>query len=163
MELDFYLLFAPLIILALPFIIWSYFDNLTFNRKYNDYLRTIDGTNFFCYNNRTNSKNFIEKNILPILTPDIRVIYLDGKMPKSDYDQRFISKALYSIEDRKGFPYLLKIKDGKFIDKSINNEFYNTMNQNKDIGQLSKKIISFYQTNCHKQRDTNNLCKLHRR
>jgi len=141
-----YILFAPLIIIALPFIIWSYFDNLAFNRKYKDYLQTISGTNFFCYNNRTNSKDFIEKNILPTLTPDIKVIYLDGKTPKSDYDQGFISKALYSIKDRKGFPYLLKISDGQLIDKSINNDFYNTMNQNKDIGQLSKKIISFYQT-----------------
>jgi len=141
-----YILFAPLLILFLPFIIYGYFDNLVFNRKYNDYLQTISGTNFFCYNNRTNSKDFIEKNILPTLTPDIKVIYLDGKTPKSDYDQSFISKALYSIKDRKGFPYLLKISDGQLIDKSINNDFYNTMNQNKDIGQLSKKIISFYQT-----------------
>ncbi len=142
-----YILFAPLIILALPFIIWSYFDNIAFNKKYKTYLHTINGTNFFCYNNRTNSKDFIEKNILPTLSPDIKVIYLDGKTPKSDYDQSFISKVLYSIKDRKGFPYLLKITDGQLIDKSINNDFYNTINQNKDIGQLSKKILSFYQTN----------------
>ena len=141
-----YILFAPLLILFLPFIIYSYFDNLAFNRKYNDYLQTISGTNFFCYNNRTNSKDFIEKNILPTLTPDIKIIYLDGKTPKSDYNQSFISKALYNIKDRKGFPYLLKISNGQLIDKSINNDFYNTMNQNKEIGQLSKKIISFYQT-----------------
>lgn len=140
-----YILFAPLLILFLPFMIYGYFDNLVFNRRYKAYLQTIDGTNFFCYNNRTNSKDFIEKNILPTLTPDIKVIYLDGKTPKSDYEQSFISKALYSIKDRKGFPYLLKISNGQLIDKSINNDFYNTMNQNKDIGQLSKKIILFYQ------------------
>ena len=142
-----FLLFAPLIILALPFIVWAYFDNLAFNRKYKAFLQTIDGTKFFCYNNRTNSKDFIEKNILPALTPDIKVIFLDGKTPKSDYDQSFISKALYSIKDRKGFPYLLKISNGQLIDKSINNDFYNTMNQDKDIGQLRKKIVSFYQSN----------------
>ena len=141
-----YLLFAPLLLLVSPFIIYSFIDNLAFNKKYKTYLRTISGTNFFCYNNRTNSKDFIEKNILPTLTPDIKVIYLDGKTPKSDYDQNFISKALYSIKDKKGFPYLLKIADGKLKDKSINNDFYNTMNQNKNIGQLNKKIISFYQT-----------------
>jgi hypothetical protein len=142
-----YILFAPLLILFLPFMIYGYFDNLVFNRKYKAYLQTINGTNFFCYNNRTNSKDFIEKNILPTLTTDIKVIYLDGRTPKSDYDQSFISKALYSIKDRKGFPYLLKISNGQLIDKSINNDFYNTMNQEKDIGQLSKKIISFYQEN----------------
>jgi hypothetical protein len=141
-----YILFAPLLILFLPFIIYGYFDNLAFNKKYNDYLQKINGTNFFCYNNRKNSKDFIEKNILPTLTPDIKIIYLDGKTPKSEYNQSFISKALYSIKDRKGFPYLLKISNGQLIDKSINNDFYNNMNQNKDIGQLSEKIISFYQT-----------------
>ncbi|MDI6403017.1 hypothetical protein QLX67_13505, partial [Balneolaceae bacterium ANBcel3] len=128
-----YILFLPIIIIAIPFLIWSYFDSLAFNKKYNDYLQTISGTNFFCYNNRTNSKDYIEKNILPTLSTDIKVIFLDGKTPKSEYDQRFISKALYSIKDRKGFPYLLKISDGQIIDKSINNDFYNTMNQNKDI------------------------------
>ena len=141
-----FLLFSPLLILFIPSVIYGYFDNIAFNKKYKKYLLTIDGTNFFCYNNRTNSKDFIEKNILPTLTSDIKVIYLDGKTPKSDYDQSFISKALYCIKDRNGFPYLLKISDGQLIDKSINNDFYNTMNQNKDIGQLSKKIISFYQT-----------------
>jgi hypothetical protein len=143
--LGLFLLFSPLLFLFILIAIYSYFDNIAFNKKYKEYLLTIDGTNFFCYNNRANSKDFIEKNILPTLTPDIKVIYLDGKTPKSEYDQGFISKALYSISDRKGFPYLLKISDGQLFDKSINNDFYNTMNQNKDIGQLSKKINSFYQ------------------
>ena len=124
-----YLLFAPLFFLAIPFIIWSSIDNLAFNRKYKKYLQSIEGTIFLCYNNKTKSKDFIEKNILPTLNPDIKVIFLDGKTPKSDYDQSFISKALYSIKDRKGFPYLLKISNGKLMDKSINNDFYNTINQ----------------------------------
>lgn len=142
-----YIIFAPLIILAIPLIIWSYFDNLAYNRKYKAYLHKISDTNFFCYNNRANSKNFIERNILPTLSPDIKIIFLDGKIPKSEYDQGFISKALYSIKDKKGFPYLLKVTDGQLLDKSINNDFYNTMHQNKDLGILSKRIISFYQTN----------------
>lgn len=140
-----FLLFLPLIILALLFQIFAYHENRAFNQKYTEYLQAISGTNFFCYNNRSASKDFIEKNILPTLSPDIKIIYLDGKIPKSDYDQRFISTALHSIKDRKGFPYLLKVSNGQLVDKSINNEFYNTMNQNKDIEQLSKRILSFYQ------------------
>lgn len=141
-----YLLFAPLIILTLPFIIWSYFNNLAFNKKYKTYLQTINGTNFFCYTSRTSSRDFIEKNIIPTLTPDIKVVYLDGKTPKSDYDQSFISKALYDVKDKTGFPYLLKITNGQLTDKSIKSDFYNTMNQKGDIGQLNAKIISFYET-----------------
>lgn len=140
-----FLLFAPLFILGLPFIIWSYFDNLAFNKKYKTYLQTINGTNFFCYTSRTSSKDFIEKNIIPTLMPDIKVIYLDGKTPNSDYDQGFMSKALYDVKDKKGFPYLLKITNGQLIDKSIKSDFYITMNQNRDIEQLKAKIISFYQ------------------
>ncbi len=142
-----YILFAPLIILFLPFIIWSYFDNLAYNRKYKAYLQTINGTNFFCYNNKTNSKDFIEKNILPTLSSDINVIYLDGRTPKSDFEQKYISKTLYNIKDSKGFPYLLKISNGHLIYKSINNDFYNTMNQNKDVGQLNEKIKEFFNQN----------------
>lgn len=141
----FYIILSPLIILSLPLIVWLYFGNLAFNKKYKTYLQTIDKTKFFCYNNRTNSKDFIEKHVLSKLSPEVKVIYLDGRVPKSDYEQRFISKALYSIKDKKGFPYLLKVKDGQVIDKSINNDFYNTMNQNKNIEQLSRKINSFYQ------------------
>jgi hypothetical protein len=150
-----YILGTTLIILLFPFLIWSYFDSLTFNRTYQKYLQTINGTNFFCYNNRTNSKDFIEKNILPILTPNIKIIYLDGKTPKSEYDPHIISKVLYGIKDKKGFPYLLKISNGQVIEESINNELYNIMNQNKEIGQLNKKIISFYQ-----KTDTNDTTSL---
>ncbi|MBI3520026.1 MAG: hypothetical protein HY062_11800 [Bacteroidetes bacterium] len=125
---------------------FGYFEHRSFIKKYNQYLQTIDGTNFFCYNNRTNSKLFIEAKILPMLGKDIKIIYLDGKTPKSQYEQKYISHALYSIQDKKGFPYLLKISGGQLVDKSINNDFYNTMNQNKDIGQLSKKIYAFFQT-----------------
>ncbi|OYU96636.1 MAG: hypothetical protein CFE21_09315 [Bacteroidetes bacterium B1(2017)] len=121
-------------------------DNIAFNKKYKEFILTHDGANFFCYNNRKNSKDYIEKNILPTLSPDIKVIYLEGRTPKSDYEQSFISKVLYSIKDQKGFPYLLKISEGQVIDKSINHDFYNTMNQNKDLEQLSKKIATFYET-----------------
>jgi hypothetical protein len=141
-----FILFSTLLILFIPLGIYGYFDSIATNKKYNQYLLSIEGTNFFCYNNRANSRDFIEKNILPALDPNIRVIYLEGKTPKSEYDQRFISKALYSIKDRKGFPYLLKVSKGQLIDKSINNDFYSTMNQNKDIGQLMKNIALFYQT-----------------
>lgn len=143
-----FLVIFPLLILVVPVIIlFNLFGNKTHTKKYNAYLQSIDGTNFFCYNNRTNSKDFIEKHVLPILAPDIKVIYLNGRTPESDYDQTYISTALYRIRDKKGFPYLLKITDGQLIDKSINNDLYNTMNLNKDIGQLAKTMSSFYKSN----------------
>lgn len=137
-----FLLLSPIIIIL---FILNYFNSLKSEKKYADFLLRINGTKFFCYNNKKNSRDFIEKNILPLLPSDIKVIFLDGKMPVSDYDPKFISRILYKIKDRKGFPYLIEVSNGQLIDKSINNDFYNTMNQNKDVGPLCKKIISFYQ------------------
>jgi len=115
-------------------------------KEYADFLGTIEGIKFFCYNNRKKNKEFIETTILPTLSSDIKIIYVDGKIPKSDYDQNFISTLLYSIKDRKGFPYLLKISNGQLVDKSISQDFYKTMNQNKDIRHLNENINSFYQS-----------------
>jgi hypothetical protein len=74
------------------------------------------------------------------------VVYVNGKDPITKLDKKYISHALYSIKNKNGFPYLLKIENGALIEHSINNEFYNTMNQKKDIGQLINKINSFYNT-----------------
>lgn len=135
------ILLSPLFIL---FFIKIHFEERAFNKKYVIFLQNIEGTRFFCYNNKTNSYSYINRNILPILSTDIKVIFLDGKVPKSDYETKFISHMLYQIKDRKGFPYLLKVSQGRLIDKSINNDFYNTKNQDKDIHLLSEKINQFF-------------------
>lgn len=140
--LGIFILLSPLIIL---FNVYLYFNELTFNKKYIDFLEKIDGIKFFCYNNNAKSQRYIEGNILPILQTDIQVIFLDGKIPKSEYETKFISRMLYSIKNKKGFPYLLKVSNGQLIDESVNNEFYNTMNQSKDINILSDKISLFFE------------------
>jgi hypothetical protein len=135
------LLLSPLFIL---FFIKDYFDERAFNKKYIVFLQRMEGIKFFCYNNKANSGSYIKRNILPILSTDIKVIFLDGRVPKSDYETTFISRMLYQIQDRKGFPYLIKVSQGRLIDQSINNEFYNTKNQGKDINLLSEKISLFF-------------------
>lgn len=135
----------PLIIaILLPIGVWGVSEEHTSKIKYKEYLRSISGTCFFCYNNRSDSQSYIEENILPRLAPEIKIIFLDGRTPESDFQSGYISKFLYDIKDKRGFPYLLIVKDGCIIDKSINNEFYNTMNQNKDLDQLMEKMHSFY-------------------
>lgn len=130
----------------LSFYIYSFLKDTSFKNDYNHYLRTIEGKKIFCYNSRTNSNSYIKKNILPLLSPETEIVYLNGKIPITSLEKKYISHALYSIKERNGFPYLLKIENGKLIDHSINNEFYNTMNQNKDIKLLIEEINSFYQT-----------------
>jgi hypothetical protein len=135
------ILLSPLLIL---FSIKDYFEASAFNKKYMVFLQSIEGIEFFCYNNKANNDSYIKRNILPILSTDIKVIFLDGRVPKSDYETKFISHMLYQIKDRKGFPYLIKVSQGRLIDKSINNDFYNTKNQDKDINLLSEKISLFF-------------------
>lgn len=143
------LLFAiPFVIILLPFVtvfsVFNFFINKVFKIKYKKYLKTIDGTYFFCYNNRKNSQKFIEENIIPILSKDIKIVFLDGKIVNSNYEQKYISKTITEIKDRKGFPYLLKVSNGEIIDKSINNEFYNIKNQNTDLKNLKAIMNEFY-------------------
>ncbi len=138
------IIFFPFLLLFSPFIVFNYYRRNKFKKKYREYLQNLNGVKFFCYNNRKNSKEFIEKNVLPILHSDIKVVYLDGRIPKSDYDPKFISETLYNIKNKKGFPYLLKISNGEILDTSINNDFYNTINGNKDIDFLKKKINTFF-------------------
>jgi len=137
------ILLSPFLV---PFFIYSYFKESVFKTDYRHYLQSIEGKKIFCYNSRTNSNSYIKENILPKLTADTEIVYVNGKDPITKLDKKYISHALYSINNKKGFPYLLKVENGKIIDQSINNEFYNTIHQRKDITLLVEKINSFYQT-----------------
>lgn len=104
----------------------AFISEYRFKLKFKKYLLTIDGTKFFCYNNKVNSHSYIKENIIPVLPAHVELIYLNGRKPISKFEEKYISYALHTIKDRKGFPYLMKVSDGKIYDKSINNEFYNT-------------------------------------
>ena len=45
------------------------------------------------------------------------------------------------------FPHLIKIRNGKLIDKSINNAFYSVLNMNKSRTELLNKINMFFELN----------------
>ena len=101
--------------------------------------------NFFCYNNRADAKDFIEKELIPSLDKAIELIYLDGREPKSKYVKDKISLALYKLKNYSRFPHLLKIRNGQMIDESINNEFFNTLRQNKPLDKLLRNINDFFE------------------
>lgn len=61
---------------------------------------------------------------------------MEGKNVKSAYAREYISHMLFAISDRKGFPYLIKINNGKALDMSLNRQFYNFKNQNKNSDDL---------------------------
>ncbi|MFH7019020.1 hypothetical protein [Flavobacterium sp. FlaQc-47] len=128
-----FVLFIPLVIL---FLIFEFFQKKRFKKRYHHYLLSLEGKKFFCYNTRKNSHHYIEKNIIGNLAQDIEYVFLEGKNLKSEYTRKYISHMLNNISDRKGFPYIIKISNGKASDKSINSEFYNFKNQNKNPDDL---------------------------
>lgn len=135
-----FLVGIPLFILFLPLIIIHsvnhHFKRKHFLKVYNNYLTSIEGTQFFCYNNRKNNHHYIEKNIISKLNEEIEYVFLEGKNLKTKYIKEYISHMLFNVSDRKGFPYLIKISNGKAIDKSINSQFHNFKNQNKNPEDL---------------------------
>ena len=127
------ILFFPVI---LVYFIFEFFQKKRFKKRYSNYLSSIEGKKFFCYTNRKNNHHYIEKNIIPNLTNDIKPIFLEGKRIKNEDNREYISNMLLSVSDRKGFPYLIKISDGKAIDRSMNYEFHNFKSQNKNPEDL---------------------------
>jgi len=61
---------------------------------------------------------------------------LEGRNLKTELPKEYISQMLFNVSDRKGFPYLIKITNGKAIDKSISSLFYNFKSQNKNPEDL---------------------------
>ena len=139
----------PLFILAIPFMIIfipiGHFQRKKFEKKYAEFLNENNGKNFFCYNNRKNSKQYIKEDIVPNLNNGIEIIYLNGKKIESEYNTEFISEALYGLKHYNKFPHLMKIRNGKLIDKSINNPFYGVLNMNKSKTELLNKINLFFE------------------
>ncbi|WP_394975789.1 hypothetical protein [uncultured Croceitalea sp.] len=139
----------PLFILIVPiiiiFLLFAYFQRKKFKKRYAGFLKANNGKNFFCYNNRRNSKKYIEENILPSLDNRIEIIYLNGRIIKSEYEAEFVSAALYGLNHYNKFPHLMKIRDGELIDKSVNNPFYGVLNMNKSKKELLNKINMFFE------------------
>lgn len=138
----FMLIALPFMLIAQPFI---WIGNRVRKRQFNEYLKQLEGKNFFCYNNKSKSLEFIRQNVLPNLPDSIEVIFLNGQTPESAYERKFISHALYGLENYHGFPHLLKIRDAATFDESLNNELFNIIEQNKPVDELFKRITNFFE------------------
>ena len=132
----------PFIILSLPF---TYFNRKQFEKEYENFLEQNNGKNFFCYNNKKKLKKFLESEIIPLLNNNIDIVYLNGRRVETKYSNEFISHALYNLKSYSKFPHLMKIRNGKLIDKSVNSIFYSIMNQNKLQNTLLAEISIFFE------------------
>ncbi|MEO6175577.1 MAG: hypothetical protein ABIP27_10545 [Flavobacterium circumlabens] len=135
------ILFLPLIFI---YLIFDFFQRKRFKKRYSNYLISIEGKKFFCYTNRKNNHHYIQKNIIPNLTNDIKPVFLEGKRIKDEENREFILHMLLNVSDRKGFPHLIKINDGKALDRSMNHEFHHFKSQNKNPEDLLILINSSF-------------------
>ena len=141
----FLVLFVLLILLTVPFfLIYSHFSDKQFQKRYNLFLERMNGAHFFCYNSRKSSVEFARATIVPELDPSVKVVFVDGRSVLSGEDSEYISRMLYNIKERKGFPYLLKIENGQVVELSVNNQFYSILVGRKPITPLLDRIDSFF-------------------
>jgi len=101
-----------------------------FDIEYSEFLSNNEGIELFCYTNREKFLYIIENDILPYLDESINIIKLVGKEPVTSLDVKFISQALYKIENI-GFPNVMKVVNGELLDISLHCEIYNAINNGK--------------------------------
>lgn len=141
----FFIIILPFIVISYPY---TYYKSKKFEKQYSDFLMQNNESNFFCYNNSKKSKEFIETEIIPCLDKQIEVVYLNGKQVETEnYSKEFISNALYSLRNYSRYPHLMKIREGKLVDKSINSLFFSVKNQNKSKDKLLVEIHNFFELN----------------
>jgi hypothetical protein len=114
------------------------------NRDFKRFLISMEGKQFFFINNRKGNEEFVIQSIFPHLREDIEILFVEGSTIQSDYHPLYISMALWKVKPKKGFPYLMKISNGKIHYLSVNNAFYNVKNNGKDVREFILQVEAFF-------------------
>jgi hypothetical protein len=119
-----FLIALPIYFIALPFLKQR---DEKFEAAYLDFLSEQNANKFFIYTNKKKNRKFVEEVIIPNLHEEIKVIFLEGKIPRSEFEIRLVSRLLNDQKIAGGFPWLINISDSKVHAYSINNAVYNAM------------------------------------
>ncbi|MES2734053.1 MAG: hypothetical protein V4714_20060 [Bacteroidota bacterium] len=138
------ILSIPILLVAWPV---NFLQQKQFDNRYRAYLKMLEGKNFLCYNNRKKSMEYIHNELIPILPENVEVIYLNGKVPQSHYESKYISYALYSLKHYSKFPHLMKVRNGEVIDCSINQDLHHVIDHQKSMDSLLGVINEFFDLN----------------
>jgi len=134
---------ALILFLIISPILW--YQEKLFQKEYQAYLQELEGKNFFCYNNRRKGKEYIENEIIPDLPQGVEVLFLNGReLQSGPYKKEFMSRAFYEFKHYSRFPQLLKIREGKAYDASLNHELFLCVNQGKSRSIWEEKLNKFY-------------------
>jgi hypothetical protein len=119
-----FVLILPFYMIVLPL---SVRNNKKERAAYLDFLDKQSNSIFLVYTSNRKTRGFMEACILPQLNTEIKIVFLEGKRPHTDMEVRFVRKLLNDQKVKGGFPWLMKITDGKVHVTSINNAVYNAM------------------------------------
>ncbi|AOP35382.1 hypothetical protein A0128_16965 [Leptospira tipperaryensis] len=111
--------------------------------EYSEFLKEFEGKKFFRYTSRRNSKEKIESEILPFLSPEILVVYMNGREPESTVDKnRMIARMLYKLNVI-GFPAIIKIEHSRALEHSLKQEIYSLINKNRNLVEMVSVIEKY--------------------
>ena len=137
------IIYTLLLLAALYF--YSWYQERAFQKQFKKYLTAKEGSNILFYNNRKQSKYFIESDVIPRISNSIEPIFLDGKGIKCcEEERKFLERILFDLKHYSKFPHLVKIRNCRIEDLSINNDLFNCINQGKSISTIIKRINHFF-------------------
>ena len=134
----FILIALPVMFVVQPFI-WGRYK--LENHRYTKFLEQLDGKHFFCYN--YTHADFIERELLPKLPNSVEVVFANGSILQSKYQERLISRVLYNLDYHSSFPHLVNISDGRVRNQSLRYELCDTIKKNKPVELFLLEVYRF--------------------
>jgi hypothetical protein len=136
-----------LVIIAVPLLVplliggvaTSWVNNMKFKQRYKAFLKANDEMVFFCYSDLRDRHEWIEAHILKQLDPVLNIIFVEGNVPRSEFDNRCVSYMLDHVKN-KGCPNLLRISNGQVFDISLQKDMENVFNDNADPAAYLQSI-----------------------
>jgi len=126
------LFIALLSVLLSPLFYILNIKSRRWKKGYHEYLKTVEGTKFFCYTNKRTTKAFVENEILPRLDNNIHVIFLESHKLHTEYNADFMKYAIWG----KQLPCLMKIENGNMIYNSIHKKLNDAIRDNNKFSDL---------------------------
>lgn len=130
----------------LPLIAFSYLQERIDRIRFTNYLKLNEGAKFFAYTNKQSSQEYVEKRILPLLSKDVKILFLNAKGRVNLGDEhKFTNRIVWSMKAAKGgFPYVSKVVNGELVTESTNNRLYSAIRRGVGSEKILTQIEKFF-------------------
>ncbi|UII30669.1 hypothetical protein LVD17_20460 [Fulvivirga ulvae] len=73
----------------------------------------------------------------------MEIIFTNGSVLKTKHNRKLFFKILYELKDCNGFPYIIRVSNGRVRGKSLNNKIFHAIRQNEPVELLLSDIQRF--------------------